>query len=135
MGTEGHGVPLGWVVEGAHRHDMTRARATVNSLVVTRPPPTAAPPQGLCLDQGDDDQDVREILAALGCTAPVHARGEAAHAIKDHASPQARRWVVARTHAWMNRVRRSLGRWDNKPEHDLACLHWACALMAFRAAG
>jgi hypothetical protein len=35
----------------------------------------------------------------------------------------------------MNRFRRLLVRWDKKPEHDLAFLHVACALIAFRAAG
>jgi hypothetical protein len=35
----------------------------------------------------------------------------------------------------MNRFRRILVRWDKKPEHSLALLHFACALIAFRAAG
>jgi transposase len=43
--------------------------------------------------------------------------------------------VVERTYAWMNRFRRILVRWDKKPEHSLAFLHFACALIAFRAAG
>jgi putative transposase len=126
---------MGLAVEGANRHDMKRVRSTLDRLVVERPTPTEAQPQGLCLDKGYDDQDVRDILEEFGFTAHLRSRGEAALAIKDQASQKARRWVVERTHSWMNRFRRILVRWDKKPEHYLAFLHFACALIAFRAAG
>ena len=45
------------------------------------------------------------------------------------------RWVVERIHSWLNQFRRILVCWDKKPEHYLALLHFACALIAFRAAG
>ena len=48
---------------------------------------------------------------------------------------KARRWVVERAHSWMNRFRRLLIRWDKKPANYLAFLHFACGLIAFRAAG
>jgi putative transposase len=35
----------------------------------------------------------------------------------------------------MNRFRRILVRWDKQPENYMALLHFACALIAFRAAG
>jgi putative transposase len=35
----------------------------------------------------------------------------------------------------MNRFRRILVRWDKKAENYLALLHFACALISFRAAG
>jgi hypothetical protein len=35
----------------------------------------------------------------------------------------------------MNRFRRLLIWWDKKPENYLAFLHFACRLIAFRAAG
>jgi transposase len=133
--TEGHGVPIGLAVEGANRHDMKLVRATLASLVVKRPAPTTEQPQGLCLDKAYDYQEVRDSLGEFGFTAPIRSRGEEAQAIKDRASHKARRWVVERTHSWMNRFRRILVRWDKKPEHYLAFLHFACALIAFRAAG
>jgi len=132
--TEGHGVPIGLAVEGANRHDMKLVRPTIDSMVAERPMPTEEQPQGMCLDKGYDDQEVRDILAEFGFTAPRRSRGEEAQAIKDKASQKARRWVVERTHSWMNRFRRILVRWDKKPEHYLAFLHFACALIAFRAA-
>ena len=46
-----------------------------------------------------------------------------------------RRWVVERAHSWMNRFRRLLIRWDKQPANYLAFVHFACGLIAFRAAG
>lgn len=114
---------------------MKLVRSTLDSVVVKRPPPTVVQPQGMCLDKGYDYQEVREILEEFGFTAHIRSRGEEAQAIKEKAGQRVRRWVVERTHSWMNRFRRILVRWDKKPEHYLAFLHFACALIAFRAAG
>ncbi len=128
-------MPLGLAVDGANRHDMKLVRATIDASVVERPQPTAACPQGMCLDKGYDDEEVREVLAEFGVTAHIRSRGEEARALKREAGKRARRWVVERSHSWLNRFRRILVRWDKKPEHYLAFLHFACALIAFRAAG
>ena len=135
MLTEGHGVPIGLAVAGANRHDMKLVRATIDSLVVERPAPTDEQPQGLCLDKGYDYDEVRDLLAEFGFTAHIRSRGEEAQAIKREAGFRARRWVVERAHSWMNRFRRVLIRWEKKPENYIAFLHFACALIAFRASG
>jgi len=87
------------------------------------------------MDKGYDYAAVREIVQEFGFTAHIRARGEEAQAINRQAGFKARRWVVERTHSWMNRFRRVLIRWDKKVENYLAFLHFACALIAFRAAG
>ena len=133
--TEGHGVPIGLAVDGANRHDMKLARATIESMVVDRPEPSDEQPQGMCLDKGYDYDDVRATLEEFGFTAHIRSRGDEANDLARDASKRARRWVVERTHSWMNRFRRILIRWDKKPEHYLAFLYFACALIAFRAAG
>lgn len=133
--TEAHGIPIGLAVAGANRNDMKLVRETIVSIVPARPTPTAEQPQGMCLDKGYDYQEVREILAEFGFTAHIRARGEEAQQLKQDASKRARRWVVERSHSWMNRFRRILIRWDKKPENYLAFLHFACGLIAFRAAG
>ena len=128
-------MPIGLAVDGANRHDMKLVRSTLDSLVVKRPAPTAEQPQGMCLDKGYDYPEVRDTVEEFGFTAHIRARGEEAQAMKTQAHQKARRWVVERAHSWMNRFRRILVRWDKKPEHYLAFLHFACALIAFRAAG
>lgn len=133
--TEGQGVPIGLAVDGANRHDMKLARATIESIVLKRPEPSEEQPQEMCLDKGYDYREVREMLEEFGFTAHIRSRGEEAQELKREAGKRARRWVVERTHSWMNRFRRILIRWDKKPEHYVAFVHFACALIAFRAAG
>jgi putative transposase len=132
---EGHGVPMGLAVAGANRTDMKLARPTLERVVVERPEPTPEHPQGVCLDAGYDYQEVRDLLAAFGFTAHIRSRGEEARELKEKAGSRARRWVVERSHSWMNRFRRILIRWEKKPENYIGFLHFACALIAFRAAG
>lgn len=135
MLTEGHGVPIGLAAEGANRHDMKLVRETIEHIVVDRPEPTEEQPQGMCLDKGYDYQEVRDTLQEFGFTAHIRSRGEEAQALKREAGQRARRWVVERTHSWLNRFRRILIRWEKKAENYVAFLHFACALIAFRAAG
>ena len=122
-------------MEGANRHDMKLVRATLDSIVVDRPEATAEEPHGLCLDKGYDYAEVRETLAEFGFTAHIKARGEEAKELQQEAGKRARRWVVERSHSWLTRFRRLLVRWDKKPENYIGFLHFACALIAFRAAG
>jgi len=116
-------VPIGLAIDGANRHDMKLVEATLESIPVPRPEPTKRTPQGMCLDKGYDYDSVRDLVKEFGYTAHIKARGEEAQAIKHQAGFKARRWVVERTHSWMNRFRRILVRWEKKPENYLALLH------------
>jgi hypothetical protein len=51
------------------------------------------------------------------------------------AKKKARRWVVERTHSWMNRFRRLLVRWEKRADTYEAMLHLACGLICFRLLG
>jgi len=128
-------VPVGLAVDGANRNDFKLARATIESIPVERPEPTAAEPQGMCLDKGYDYDEVRELLEEFGFTAHIRARGEEAQAIKKKAGYKARRWVVERTHSWMNRFRGILIRWNKKAKNYIAMLHFAFGIIAYRASG
>ena len=132
---EGSGIPVGLAVAGANRHDMKLVAATLQSIPVEAPVPTPAQPQGLCMDKGYDYDEVRQLVAAFGFTAHIRSRGEEAQALKRTARQKARRWVVERTHSWLNRFRGILIRWSKKPENYIALLHFAFALIAYRAAG
>ena len=135
MLTEAKGIPVGLAVDGANRHDMKLFRSTVEAIPVPRPTPTPEQPQGLCLDKGYDFDEVRQTLREFGFTAHIRGRGEEARAIQREAGFKARRWVVERTHSWMNRFRHILIRWDKHADNYIAFLHFACALIALRAAG
>lgn len=109
------------------------AEATLTGLVVERPEPTAEHPQGMCLDAGYAYAKIENLLLKLGYTPHIRSRGEEKQ--EREAGKQPRRWVVERTHSWMNRFRRILVRWEKKAENYLAFLHFACGLIACRAAG
>jgi len=128
-------VPIGLAVEGANRNDFKMMKATLESIPVQRPKPTRKRPQGTCLDKGYDYDEARDLADAFGYTAHIRARGEEAQAIKHEAGFKARRWVVERTHSWMNRFRRLLTRWEKKAENYLGLLHLVCAIITYRCAG
>src|SRR3954453_15964357 len=52
--TDGRGVPLAAVIDGANRNDHTLMRQTIEAIPVERPQPTPDQPQNLCLDKGYD---------------------------------------------------------------------------------
>jgi len=89
----------------------------------------------MCLDKGYDSGHVRDLVKAFGYTAHIRSRGQEAQAIKHEAGFKARRWVVERTHSWMNRFRRILTRWEKKAVNYLSLLHFVCAIITFRCSG
>jgi putative transposase len=125
--TEGQGVPLGIEPAGANLNDFKLARATIESIPIERPEPSAERPQGLCLDKGYDFPEVYQLAAEFGFTAHIRSRGEEAEALRREAGFRARRWVVERTQSWLNRFRRLLVRWEKRADTYLAMLHLACA--------
>ena len=132
---DGQGIPLGLAVDGANRNDMKLVEATLDSIPADRPQPTPEQPQGLCLDKGYDFDEVREIVAEFGFTAHIRSRGEEAQELKRRARRKARRWVVERTHSWMNRFRGILIRWCKKAENYIALVHMSFAFIIYRHMG
>ena len=131
--TDGRGVPLGAVVAGANRNDHKLVRATLEAIPVRRPRPTRRRRQHLCLDRGYDYAEPRAIAAEFGFTLHLRTRGQEIEA-KRHARAKARRWVVERTHSWLNRFRAVLIGWNKKPANYLAPLHFAFGIIAWRHA-
>ena len=131
--TDGRGVPLAAVVDGANRNDHKLMRATVEAVAVKRPQPTRRRPQHLCLDKGYDYAEPRALVDEFAFTLHLRTRSEEAWA-KRHARAKARRWVVERTHSWLNRFRAILIRWAKKPANYLALLHFACGIITWRHA-
>lgn len=133
--TDGAGIPLGVAVEGANRNDFKMVAETLGSIPVRRPRPGAGARQNLCLDKGYDYDEVRELAEAFRFTAHIRSRGEEAQAQRRSARRRARRWVVERTHSWMNRFRRILVRWEKRAASYLAMLHLALGVITWRASG
>ena len=133
--TDAKGIPLGLAIDGANRHDVKMTRETLESIVVRRPRPTKKRKQNLCLDAGYAGDEVKALAAEFGFTLHVRPRGQEAKEIKRNARKKARRWVVERTHSWLNRFRRILIRWEKYPETFIAMLHLACGIITWRSTG
>jgi transposase len=113
-------------------NDFKLLRATLEGIVIERPDVAPDAPQGLCLDKGYDYPEVYELLDEFGFSAHVRSRGQEKQALERDPSFRARRWVVERTHSWLNRFRGLLIRWSKKPENHRGLLHFACGLIAWR---
>ena len=132
---EGNGIPIAVTVDGANRHDMKMAPETLQSIVIDRPEPTKENPQKMCMDKAYDFPEVRDLLEEYGYTSYIRSRGEEYNDKKKIPGYRARRWVVERTHSWMNRFRKLLIRWEKKEENYIAMLHFACAWITHKAGG
>ena len=120
-------------VEGANFHDKRLVKTTLRSVTIPRPRATESEPRNMCMDKGYDYPDTRELVRKWGYAAHIKARCEEAREKRTLPGYRARRWVVERTHSWMNRYRRLLVRWEKKVANYLAMIHFACALITFRA--
>jgi putative transposase len=128
--TDGKGIPIAIAIEGANRHDM---KMTETTLAAQRIIPCDTEVRNLCLDKGYDYEEVRELVKAWGYGGHIPPRDEAQRIIHDIPNYRARRWVVERTHSWMNRFRRLLIRWEKHKENYLGMIHLACACIVIRA--
>ena len=131
MLTDENGIPIGFVVDGANRHDVKLARATLESIPIDCPEVKAYHKQHLCLDAGYVGDEVKDLAEEFSYTLHVRGRGEEAQDLKRKTGDKARRWVVERTHSWINRFRRILVRWEKKANNYIAMLHLACAFITF----
>lgn len=77
---------------------------------------------------------MRDLCEEFAFTPHIRSRGEEQKLLAREAGLRARRWVVERTHSWLNRFRRILVRWEKRADTYLAMLHLACGLITWRAA-
>jgi transposase len=105
---------------------------TLDQIVVRRPDPEAKPKQHLCADKGYMGQPAQAAIVARHYVPHVVPRGEEVRAKKQNPRYRARRWVVERTHSWLNRFRKLLVRFEKLAASYEGLLELACSLIAFR---
>jgi transposase len=91
--TDANGIPLAVVSAGANRHDAPLLAPTLEGLASVGP---LAPAPTIQLDRGYGGAPTRRLLDALGITGVIAQKGMPAPL------QIGRRWVVERTHSWMN---------------------------------
>jgi putative transposase len=126
---DGRGIPLSLVVSGAQRHDVKLLGPTLVARVVRRPRTVV---QHLCADKGYAGKPAEQTIKRCHYIPHVRQRGEETRNAKHGRRHPARRWVVERTHSWLNRFRKLLVRFEKLAESYEALLEIACALIVFR---
>ena len=132
---EAAGIPVGLVTDGANRNDCKLTEATIKSVPIERPEPSAEQPQGVCLDKAYDHEFVRELLTEQLFIPHIRSRGEEALELRTDLGYRARRWVVERIHSWINRYRGLLICWSKKSQNHDALLQFCLALITWQQMG
>lgn len=130
--TDAAGIPLSIVVAPANRHDSRLFLETLLAIVMPRPVPDSRHPQGLNLDKAYESHEIEEIAHLLHYELHLRRKGELK---RKHKRGKARRYVVERTHSWLNRKRSVLIRWEKDPDNYEAMIHIAAALTCFQSSG
>jgi len=119
------------VIAPANRHDAKLLQATIEAIVVERPEPNEVE-QHLCLDKGYDNPSGERAALAGGYVPHIRRIGEEKLDRKGKKTKRARRWVVERTLAWLNRCRAILIRYTKKAVNYLGLIQIACLLLWYR---
>jgi putative transposase len=128
---EQDGGPLGAVIAGANVHDTKLLAETIQAIVIPRPDPKTAA-QHLCLDKGYDNPTGEAACAAAGYVPHIRRIGEEKLDNWGQKTHPARRWVVERTLAWLQKCRALLIRYDKHAINYLGLIQLACALLWYR---
>ncbi|EEW3159025.1 IS5 family transposase, partial [Escherichia coli] len=104
--TDANGLPLSLVVSEANTHDIKLVEDTPGALQTGRPGYRLR----LCMDKGYEAEWLEKRLKARHYEPHIQSGKEESEAIKN-TDFRAHRWVVERTHSWMNCFRRILTRW------------------------
>lgn len=104
----------------------------MDGVVAQRPHPSETAPQNLCLDKAYVGKPAEIAIRSRHYIPHVCPRGEEISQMAINPEYRPRRWVVERTHSWINRFRKLLVRFEKLEESHEGLLELACALIAFR---
>jgi putative transposase len=116
-------------VSGAQRHDVKLLEPTLAAIVVGRPKVQV---QHLCADKGYVGKPAEMVIVQWGYVPHVRQRGEESRAKKHKRWYRPKRWVVERTHSWLNRFRKLLVRYEKLAASYEGLLEIACAIIVFQ---
>jgi transposase len=125
--TDRNGVPIGWAIDGANRHDSVMLEPTLQAAAEIG---LLAEIETLWLDRGYDSDVTRMRLSALGIDDAVIAkkRKRGAPEVKKNQA-MGLRWPVERTNSWLSNFGQLRRNSDRKTIHRLAQFALAVALL------
>ncbi len=129
---DARGIPLSIVASGAQVHDVKLLEPTLDQIVIGRPPAQNPPEENLCADKAYTGEPAQKAIESRHYRPHVRQRSEEIAAKRRNPRSRARRWVVERTHSWMNRYRKLLVRFEKTASSFEGLLELACAFIVFR---
>lgn len=122
-----NGIPLGWAIDGANRHDTTLLDATLDAADDQR---LLEEIETLHLDRGYDNGVVRTAITAAGIDDLICSKvRRAGHGkVKKHV-PLGMRWPIERTNSWLSNFGQLRRNTDRQARHRLAQLALAVTLL------
>jgi transposase len=126
--TDGQGIPLAVLITPGNRNEITVFAALLDAVPPVRGKPgrPRRRPAKLYADKAYDFPAARRALRARGIQARIARRG-----IDSSARLGRHRWVVERTFAHLNQMRRLTVRYERRADIYAASLLLGCALLAF----
>lgn len=125
--TDRHGIPLGWAVDGANRHDSVLLEPTLEA---TAEIGVLGEIETIWLDRGYDSDVTRTRLSAFGIDDAVIAKKRKRGAREGTKNqPMGLRWPVERTNSWLSNFGQLRRNTDRKTIHRLAQFALAVALL------
>jgi len=105
---------------------------TLEAVVCERPKPRRGKPQHLCADAGYKGKAAQQAVEANHYRPHIKQRKEESIEKKLKPGYKARRWVVERTHSWLNRFRKLLVSFEKTEASYVALLSLAAAMICWR---
>ena len=120
------GIPLAILLTAANVNETTMLEATIDAIEPIKRPrgrPRKRPDR-VHAEKGYESTKNKAVLRARGITARIARKGvESKEKLGRH------RWVVERTHSWLNRFRRLKIRYERRADIHEAFLKIGCALI------
>jgi transposase len=129
---DGAGTPLGIHVEKASPAEVKLLEPTLKNGRIGGRRAERRKPKRLIADRGYDSNAVRALLVERAIEPIMPARSHnrvATHQDGRKLRRDKRRWIIERTHAWLQNFRRLAVRYERSAQNFTALVHLACVLI------
>jgi transposase len=127
VAAEGHGIPIGWTIDGANRNDVRMLEPTLEAIAELG---LLADVDTLHLDRGYDSAAVRARLRAAGIEEfEIQLRGTKVPGVKKQPVRLGLRWIVEATNTWWSNYGQLRRNTDRRSRHRHAALCLATVVL------
>jgi transposase len=127
VAADGHGIPIGWAIDGANRNDVRMLEPTLEAIVELG---LLVDINTLHLDRGYDSAAVRRRLRGAGIDQfEIQLRGTKVPGVKKQPLRLGLRWIVEATNTWWSNYGQLRRNTDRRSRHRHAALCLATTIL------